>query len=171
MSRFILKNKIANHNREKNTHGFSSARTCGVVFNATDKDDYEKALKFIAYIQELGIETDAVGYVHKRELMSFFLPHKNIDYFSKKNLNLFGVPNNPYIEDFVEKKFDILIDICFEEFFPVEYIVSLSKAAFKVGRQLPYRNYYDLMINIKDNNDLEYFINQIKHYLSILNRT
>jgi len=156
-------------NRIKASHSFNTAKTCGVVFNATNKDIYEKARRLIAYIHDHDIKVDAVGYVHKRELMNFFLPQKNIDYFSRSNLNIIGIPNNPYIKDFINKKFDLLIDICMDEYFPVEYIVSLSKATCKVGRQLPCCDYYDLMINIGTSNDLDYFISQIKYYLSIIN--
>ncbi|MCX6258086.1 MAG: hypothetical protein NTW49_09375 [Bacteroidia bacterium] len=169
LGRIILKSKMAGQTREKSTFNLSSARTCGVIFDATVHENYDKALKFIAYLSERGIEVDAVAYVHKRDLQPFFLPHKNIDYFSKKNISLLGIPNNPYIGDFIKKNFDLLIDICLEEYFPVEYIVSLSAASFKVGRQFKNTDQYDLMISLDENADLDFFISQVKHYLDMIN--
>jgi hypothetical protein len=65
--------------------------------------------------------------------------------------------------------FDILIDLSTEEVFPLKWVVSLSKAKFRVGNLSYPDNPNDLIINIKPNEDLSYLISQIKHYLNLIN--
>jgi len=71
---------------------------------------------------------------------------------------------------FLDKKFDILIDLNLNKLVLFDHLVALSLARFKVGRFRSDKNYYDLMINTKNEPTLEYFIQQITHYLEMINR-
>ena len=67
----------------------------------------------------------------------------------------------------MRKEYDILFDLSLKEFFPLNYILKISPAAYKIG---PYQEseQYDLMIDIKEDRTVSFLISQIRHYLSIL---
>jgi hypothetical protein len=56
-----------------------------------------------------------------------------------------------------------------QEAFPLRWVASLSLAKFKVGTLHYFGNPYDMVISLKSNHDLGYFITQIKHYLNLIN--
>ena len=77
--------------------------------------------------------------------------------------------NIKYI-DFIEKEFDILIDTSLNQIITFHYLVALSKAKMKVGKYSNRYDYYDFVIDVGNNDDFAYFVNQIKHYLCELNK-
>ena len=47
----------------------------------------------------------------------------------------------------------------------------MSKAKLKVGKYGERYNYYDFVIDLKEKKDLQFLINQIKHYLCEINKS
>jgi hypothetical protein len=72
---------------------------------------------------------------------------------------------------FINKRFDILIDINFDKLVPLPYISSLSNAGLKVGLFDTDSNKpsFDLMIDIPQPVETETYLKQIMHYLEIIN--
>ena len=63
------------------------------------------------------------------------------------------------------------MDLCVDYCFPVKYICGLSKAKFKIG---PAENdsvlYYDMIIDVGDRKTLEYYLENMKRYVNMVNR-
>ncbi|TSA49937.1 MAG: hypothetical protein D4R43_03060 [Sphingobacteriales bacterium] len=73
------------------------------------------------------------------------------------------------VDEFIDRKFDILINVSIKENLPLEYIAALSQASYRVGLYDPNKLYCnDLMIDLKGNKTLQKYIDQVKHYLHIL---
>ena len=93
---------------------------------------------------------------------------KGINFYCKSDLNWYFKPKNELVDQFINQEFDILFDLSIKNYFTVNYVGSLSKATFKIGKQSE-SAYQDLLIDIKENDTVEYLIDQIKHYLNIIN--
>ena len=65
---------------------------------------------------------------------------------------------------------NFLIDLNLQENFPCQFLVALSPAHLKVGKFTNSEGFYDLMINIDKGKKIDYFIEQTKHYLELINR-
>ena len=66
--------------------------------------------------------------------------------------------------------FDILINLNIEKCFPLKYISAKTKAKFKIGRyDKKNAAYCDMMISTEENISLGKFIEQLLHYLNLLN--
>ncbi|MBN2683323.1 MAG: hypothetical protein JXR58_12505 [Bacteroidales bacterium] len=163
----ILKNK-RNNSRKRGVYNFETAKTVGIILNANSQFTFETARDFVKYIQSFKIEVLSLGFVDSVEVLNFYSRQIGMDYFSKKNLNWYGKPKNPKVQEFIQKDFDILIDLSLNDYFPIQYITASSNAKFKIGRFKNESACYDLMIDISENKKLDFYIEQIKHYLSIL---
>jgi hypothetical protein len=163
----VLKNKI-NANRTRGVYNFNTAKTVGIILNANSQYTFEAAREFMKYIQGFDTKVNSIGFVDSQEVLNFYSRQIGMDYFSKKNLNWYGKPKNPKVQEFIQQEFDILIDLSLNDYFPIQYIAAASNAKFKIGRFRNERSCYDLMIDISNDKKLDFYIDQIKHYLSIL---
>ena len=169
LGRFSLNRERKRLNRNVKAFSIEKASTIGVVYNATNRNDAETVKKFIQYLREERKETLSIGFIDSKDASDIVKPHLNYVYFDKRNLSKSLVPKGSDVANFINKPYSILIDLNINECFPIEYISSLSNAKFKVGAKGGYRNdACDLVIDIDENNKLEYLIIQVKHYLKMI---
>ncbi|MBN2668988.1 MAG: hypothetical protein JXR60_07150 [Bacteroidales bacterium] len=164
----ILKGRLKKFQRQVRFHNFSSAKSVGVIFNATHQSNYENAKSFIELLKKDGLKAEALGFVDSKQVLDFYTHTNELDFFSKKNLNWFGKPNNPNTQAFIEKPFNILIDLTLDEDFPVQYIVALSNAEFKVGAQKTINNFYDFRIDLGENPQFEVLSKELIRYINMI---
>jgi hypothetical protein len=155
--------------RQKRVHNLDSARKIGIISYASSDYDFEQALKLTSHFTGKNLEVSLIAFFPGKELPHSYLMRKNVDIFVKKELNWYGKPIAPFANEFISREFDILIDLSMQEIFPLKWIASLSKAKFKVGCLSYYHNPNDLIINIKTEDKLDYFISQLMHYLHLIN--
>lgn len=169
---FVLKRKLKHFRRTIKVHNFKTAKRIGIIFNATKQEDYRQVSGFIEDIKEIGIgmEVKVLGFVNNKDVPNEYLLKKNFSYFLKRSLNWYRKPVNSEVERFLTEKFDILIDFSLNNDYLFKYIMALSPSRFKVGKFREPNNYYDFMISINKDKDLKYFIEQVRHYLEMLNR-
>lgn len=166
----ILNSKLKKQVRHRQICNLDLAKTTGIIFNATNQASYDSAMRFANFlIKSKEIDVTAIGFVSNKDMLAFFSNKKGFNFFSRKDLNWYGRPKDHIIDEFVEKPFDILIDLSLDEHYPVQYIVALSQAKLKVGRFIEDNTFYDIMIDTAKDNTLENLVNQVELYLSILN--
>lgn len=166
---FLLKRKLKDFFREKSFNNFESAKTVGLICNAQNQKTYDFAKQFAVYLTSYDIQVSAIGFIEGDAVLDAFSYQKGFTFIAKKDFNWLGVPQGEILDSFLAKRFDILINLVIEDSYTVDYIASLSLAKFKVGR-LSENDYYDLTIDISMNNRLDFFISQVKHYLSVIKK-
>lgn len=166
---FLLKRKLKSLFREKAFNNFESAKTVGLICNAQDQKTYDFAKQFAVYLTSYDVQVSAIGFIEGNAVLDAFSYQKGFSFIAKKDFNWLGIPQGEILESFLARRFDILINLVIEDSFTVDYIASLSLAKFKVGR-LSNNDYYDLTIDISMNNRLDFFISQVKHYLSVIKK-
>jgi hypothetical protein len=95
-------------------------------------------------------------------------PHPDANSLTVKDLNFWGLPKLELISDFLNIKFDILLNISLNQNLVLDYITLLSKARFKVGWSPEENNYFDLNINIGEKQDVMFLVKQQIFYLAQL---
>jgi hypothetical protein len=167
---YFLKQEMRSRKRESIGVRLEDSKSIGILFNA----DGEKVFKLVREFSELlrdggKRKIKALGFVPKVEVASFLQTSPDFDFFSKDDLNWYYRPQGEKVSVFTKEKFDILIDLRVERFIPFLFLVGLSKAQFKVGRfGVGQEEFYDLMIEVDDKTELEFFIAQIKRYLDMI---
>ena len=170
---FFLKASVFKLLNKKNRFVFkpfktiSKTKKIGIIFNAHKKQNIELIRHFIDYFKAKGVSCEALGFVNQNKMNDFNLASLNIDYFNSKDCNFLGYPNTDNVNNFISKKFDIIINLSDEENLMYDYIVSHSSAMFRIGKSNI--NLYDLVINLKIN-QLKDFITEVIFYLDLISK-
>lgn len=165
----LLKSKASKLSRYKTFHNFDSAQTIGILFDATQQNKYLSAKAFMGYLKEKGIEVQGLGYVADKKMIGYFPYKRGVEYFSIDNLTFLKKPVNEQVNKFIRKKFDILIDLSIDEIFPVQYILGMSNAKFKISRDFS-MNFSDFVLKASKQVSIDDYIEQLKHYMSALSK-
>jgi hypothetical protein len=97
---------------------------------------------------------------------------EEINGFSKKQTSFWtDIPKVNLADDFIHNKFDLLIDLTGQKYFPMVYITALSEATFKIGYSGSSQNYFDLNIEFGELPETSQLANQILYYLKRINKT
>jgi len=159
--------KVAAAPRQKAFIKLTEAKSVGIVFDATDKDDFEIIKKFIQQLKEITKGIHAIGFVDNKITPNYSYIKTDIDLFNKKELTSGYKPLSPYIKTFIETERDILIDANVGNKLPLQYIAAASKAKCKIGLHTEKNElFHDVLLNVGSNNELEFFLRQSIKYLT-----
>lgn len=175
-----IKSKIANylflrefgaHNRQHKVMSFMQARTIGIIYNSTHEKDFETIKRYVKELREVHKkDVLALGYYDKKELPHDRFSKLGLDFFTRKSLNWHFRPIAPIVKNFMDKDFDVLIDLHTGNSSPFRYVIAMTKAKFKIGRYDRISGaFYDFMISVDPSITLPVFIQQINHYLNMIN--
>lgn len=167
---YFLGQEMRIRNREVQSMGLDTARSIGIIFNAKDELTFKLIREFSDQLRGGGLRTvKSLGFVPKTEVASFLQSSQDFDFFTREDFNWYYKPRGRKVVGFMSESFDVLIDLRLNKFISLLFLVGLSRAHFKVGRfGKGNEDFYDLMIDVDGNEDLSYFIEQIQHYLKML---
>ncbi len=166
---FVLERNISRLERDKKLVSLSDARNVGIVYLVSNQGIFNKVKLLIRKLNSPYRQVVALGFVNRDSIPDYCVAANSGYYFDKKDLNWYGAPKNDYVKEFLNKEFDVIIDLTLEDVYVLQYIIALSKSKLKVGRfSKSMQKHYDLMI--KNDNDVlsDEYIDQILYYLNIL---
>lgn len=167
--RIKLRRESKRLSRNVKSFSIEKASSIGIVYDATNRTTDEQVRKFVQYLKEERKEVTSLGFINSKNSSDIVTPNLNYNYFDLRDLSATKVPNSKEVIQFMNQPCSILIDLSLNQVFPIEYVTCTSKAKFKVGAKLGYREEAcDLLIDIHQNNTLEYLIIQIRHYLKMI---
>lgn len=173
----MLKSAVKKLVRNAAFHNYSTAKSAAVIFDASKHEYTVTVRKFIKELETKGLKVEAIGFEDAKEISDFNQAHPLINYVSNQQLNWYLKPNAPEALAFLEKSFDILIDLSLEPQFSLQFLVALSKAQFKVGcvkmakkPDEPIKNYYDFMLQLNERKELSFFLKQLEHYFGLIKK-
>jgi hypothetical protein len=149
-------------------NNFESSTTVGFIFDATDKDKYQLSREFMDSVGKLNNRIFAIAFASKSDQIAYFPFKQGVDYFGLDEVNWYGKPSNPVINDFMKRNFDILVDLSLTDIFPIQYIYSLSNARFKITNKSGKARYADFVIEVGNSGKLVDYISQIQHYIKVI---
>jgi hypothetical protein len=97
-------------------------------------------------------------------------PHQDANTLTVQDLDFWGLPKKDKVDEFINIRLEVLFNIALENNLVLDYITALSQARFKVGSSQNVNNYFDLNINIGENQDAMYLAKQQIFYLAQLNK-
>ncbi len=147
---------------------FASAKYIGVLCSPQDEVSTGHIKAFLHYLSQKGIKYSVFGYFDGKKIPENFLYWKEMDFITRQDVDFFFIPKGQIVDKFVNEPFDMLINCCLDNYFPVEYLSQLSRAKCKVGIMSEGNSTYDLMIDVKKHKTMEYFLENLKIYLSNL---
>lgn len=167
----ILSSRIKKMVRKKKVYNIADARKIGIVYEVKDEAHFDHIHLFVDFLHDQGKHVKAIGYVESKELMGFLKHTKVYTYFDRTGTKWYLEPTDPNALNFEDEEFDILIDLTERDILPVQFVIALSMARFKVGRyDKVLHDFYDMAIKVEGEKPLKYIIAQMKHYLTIINK-
>ena len=167
----ILEKKEARTTRKVFYSNFSMTKSIGIVWDASLISDFPALSRFYQKMHEKNIEVKILGFFPGKELPDQYTAVRYLTCLRNDDLNFFYQPVSSETESFIRNKYDILIDINFKKLFPLQFISSLSNASFKVGLfdSGTSTDLFDLMMEIKNTVNIENYLDQVIHYLGMIN--
>jgi len=154
---------IQTSNRPVKSVSLNAAKYIGILYQIEEEKSYVILSAYVDKLRAAGKTIRIVGYHDNKYVPFFCIPKLKYDFFCQKEQNWVGIPNAPFVEEFVNEPFDMMIDLSMEPIFPLEYLLARSAARFKVGgRHADKEQFLDMMIELNVNhtvNDLMCFIN------------
>lgn len=167
-----LKQELLSAGRERkpNKFNFGRIKTVGIIFDATNTDDYEIVKRYVVYLREHMKKVKVLGFFSTKEIPALTYSKLEYDFFSTKELNWIEKPDSALIRNFINEEYDLLIDLNIHDHFALKYIAALSKSSFKVGKYDEEGiDIHDLMIDADNTKTVKYFLRQIDTYITMLN--
>lgn len=166
----ILLRKISRIKRKVFYSDISQIKSIGIVWDSSNIDQFPTLSKFFQKMHESNIDIRIIGYFPGKILPDQFTAVRYMTCIRREDINPFYIPVTAEANNFINYKFDILIDINFRKVFPLHYISSLSMACFKVGLydSEDENSPFELMMDIKGPVDIENYLNNIMNYLEMI---
>lgn len=170
---FLLSRKktrlIGNKQRVLKCVELANVKTIGVVFDASNENKYKRSAHLIRHFSSMNKEVKSLAITNTIELPLYADNTLIFNYILKKEVNWFNFPKNKHIADFVNKEFDLLINLDFSGNETLNFIVNTSLAHLKVGLNNEHKNTdLDFMLEGIVNDDLNIFLKEILRYLEII---
>ncbi len=166
ISNWLLQKNLKNNNRIVNVCSLEKAKKIGLTSVVSSRKELDSVKNFYKKLLSDNINISAVCYIPEKKPDDFYLSDKQFNFFHDKDLDFFYRLKKQEAIDFQNTDFDILIDINnAAKWYPMHQLISKSKAKFKVGRFTAENSPFDLMINIKESDNIDYYFEQVLFYL------
>ena len=163
----ILKRKKKNLFRRKTFVSFDKIKKILVLFDVGN-DNYKNVKYVIDYLDNQGKDVSALGYIDKKIIPDQYLLKSKFEFFCKSDLNFWGIPNKPNVQNFINTESDLYIDLTNTNTFALKYINFLSIARLKAGFYSDKNEHLDFMITITRESGYQEMLEQLIHYLKML---
>ena len=170
VGKWVFKRELKINKRRKEVCNLESAKTIGILYDASSEEQINLVRPFVSFFFDLKKDVKALGFVNAKELSYCHVPKLQYDFFYKKDLNWYYKPQNYIIDNFIKKEHDILINLTDSSVIPIKYLVASSLAHFKIGIYEENYQIYDLMISLTDDRSQQKLMDEIKHYINLINK-
>ncbi|MDR2868577.1 MAG: hypothetical protein LBV46_03440 [Bacteroidales bacterium] len=132
------------------------------------EDEYKAIFATFTNLQGFGKKVFLLGYTDAKEVPFYCLKQLSTEYFCKKEINFYGKPDTPRLNDFLLNEYDILIDYTQGHCLPLAAMLVLSHARFTVGANKYHKDFYDLFLDMENQPTQEELTNAIENYTNKL---
>lgn len=171
IGRYLLKSsqKVA---RKANTiPHFDQIHDIGLIYFAGNKTNEEHVNRIAHYLREQGKKVWMMGYVDALTLPHSKKFHISSEYFWKEKLTPFNLPDTTKIGNFLSHRFDLMMNLYFEQELPLQAMSTYAKSAYAIGAQMPEcLSYNDSIIDTGSDQGLQNLATQMIHYLKVINQ-
>jgi len=158
--------------RKPIARNLAAARKVAIVYLVEDEAAHNHIRNYVKRIkEELGISNVmAMGYSDEKALPLPPCQALNFDAICQKDLNWYRIPQGNAVQNFMAEEYEVIIDLTLEDRLPIQYIMAKSRARFKVGRWSDSnKRFLDMMIDMAGSRSLPQLIQQVHHYLLMVN--
>src|SRR5215813_12751900 len=119
---YFLRHGIKQHHAPRKSVNLGDASEIGILFDASDPDKVSLINQFADALKREKKKTILLGYYDQPKRAINF----NFSYFNRKDLNWHLKPKGRAVDEFIQRKFDILINAYTKENLPLEFVSTMS---------------------------------------------
>lgn len=168
--RSILRKRLRKLKRNKKFNNLHNSHKIAIAWDGSNISNFPAVSSFYHELQKENIQVDIVCFYPGKILPDEYTALRYLKCFKANDLSLTYLPQTDEIKEFINTPYEILVDINLNNHLPLQYVSVLSKAEFKVGPdKSDYKDDLDMTIKISDNDNLTYYLEQVKYYLEMIN--
>lgn len=157
--------------RKRTLLRFDEANRILIVFAWKDELSFEYLSNVVGEMKNECPQADfqlLCYYRYRSKKLPDLLQSEKILVLQRSGINFLGVPKKQFMNQLLKEEYDILADFTFHNYRELLFSVGAANARLKTGPDLPGRkNYYDIMIGLREGDRLIDFANNIIHYLKV----
>lgn len=170
MGKRYLNKELQKITRDRKPVNLTNANSIGIIYLLSSEEEYNRVSSFTKKLQDQGKKVHVIGLYHYNRVPVFYIPKLSYDLLLPRNIDFLYRPSTPFVNEFIQTEFDMLIDLSNPDNFTLHYIATLSRAHFKLGRRIDDRPLpYDLMIDTSTEISSQQLLEQIVYYTNTLN--
>lgn len=153
---------LAAQKRRRKTHTLDSARSIGILFDATEEKERQQVFDFAQSLKNPTKKVRLLGFI---DLKKGALGQTQFPQFTQKDQRWNGIPHSEAVDGFVAESFDVLLCLNSRQLPLLEWVAAASKAAMKIGTYTEHPNDFDLMLETPAEKGVRFFMDQLDLYL------
>lgn len=162
MLRRSLRKLLASQQRRRKIHTLKSARSIGILFDATSETNRKELLQFAAALEKSGKKIRLLGFINGQNP-----PEQSLfPQFTQKDRRWTGIPNSEALSAFVADSFDVLLCLNPEQVLLLDWAAAAAQAAMKIGTFTEHPNDFDMLLETPAEKGIRFFIDQLDLYLN-----
>ena len=91
IGQIVFQNHLKSNKRKKEVCNLDSAKSIGILFDATNEEQINQIQPFVSYFFNLKKDVKALGYVNAKKLLYCHTPKLQYDFFYLKDLKRQGL--------------------------------------------------------------------------------
>ena len=169
--RMMLRKRLSSVRRLQHGFDFEKVKKIGILWDASFETDFQHLAALNRQLNEMDKSVEVLTWVPGKSVPDRLTGLSYMKFLKKGDLNWAFIPVSVDARDFMNEKFDLLIDINPSSLFQFTYITAVSTAPMKVGPDItgePEKTPYDLMLKTPKPFSISLFLEQTMHYLSMI---
>ncbi len=162
---FFLRNLrylLAAPRRTRRVHTLETARTVGLLFDATAEKVRKEVLDYARILEKKGKKVQLLGYFDTKQPP---MPAPDFAFFFKKETTWTGQPKSEKAAQFAQEKLDLLLALNPDDLPPLTWLAAQSAAAMKIGFATQQPHDLDVQLETPPEKGIRYFAEQLELYL------
>lgn len=152
---------IAGQKRRRTPHTLESARSVGVLFDASTETSRKEVRDFLTELEKAGKKVRSLGYFNQKQAPE----SPGFDSFALKDSTWAGIPKSEKARAFMEEKLDLLLSFNPDDYAQMAWVAAASQANMKIGAPSRRMNDFDIQLEIPTGKGFTYFMEQLRIYL------
>ncbi|MDX9928550.1 MAG: hypothetical protein RBS37_01725 [Bacteroidales bacterium] len=160
-------------NRSRAFLNLAEVKSIAILWDISNADDLAPISDFILQMSERGIKVDILGFFQGKTLPDKLTAIRYLECLKREDYSFFFRPKPAVANRFMEAGYEVLIEICFRDNFPLRYVSTLSAARMKIGpafKDDKTRSHIDMLIDTGIESNVKEYLRQVIIYLEMINK-